>query len=112
MDIGNNNLNEAKPLVCRACKFPIGAEDNFCRKCGKGRGKLVSWYYTHWGVIILTFALGPFSLYFIWRSPLISRNAKWVYTAIISIITWYIMVGIYHVWVFFQNFMDPALMYH
>ncbi|MCG2725884.1 MAG: zinc ribbon domain-containing protein [Elusimicrobia bacterium] len=111
MDIQNNNFNEAKQIVCWACRAKIGAEDNFCRKCGKGQGKFVPWYYTHWGVIVLTFALGPLSLYFIWRSPSISYNTKWIYTAIISIITWYAAVTIYHIWIFIQNFMGSASIY-
>ncbi len=111
MTVQGNNSNEAKQVLCWSCKAPIDAEDNFCRRCGKGQGKLTPWYYSHWGAIVLTFALGPFSLYFIWKSPIISQRAKWFYTAIISIITWYVALGLYHMWIFIQQFTAPALMY-
>lgn len=111
MDIQNNNLNEAGKSICWSCKASIDIEDNFCRRCGKGRGKFTPWYYTYWGAVILIFAIGPFSLYFIWKSPLIAHGAKWAYTAIISIITWYVALAVYHMWIFIQEFMAPALMY-
>ncbi|MBU2529609.1 MAG: hypothetical protein KKD35_01110 [Elusimicrobia bacterium] len=110
MDIQNNDINESE-CICWACKTQIDAMDNFCRRCGKGQGKLTPWYYSHWGVIVLTFALGPFSLYFIWKSPIISQSAKWVYTAIISIITWYLALAIYNIWIFVQQFMGQPLPY-
>ena len=111
MDIQNNNFNKAEEFICWSCKASIDIEDNFCRRCGKGRGKSIPWQYTHWGVILLTFMFGPFSLYFIWKSPIISQNAKWAYTAVIFLITWQVVYAIYHAWIFIQEFMAPALMY-
>lgn len=111
MDNQNNSFDEVLQTRCWSCKAAIDAEDNFCRVCGKGRGKRISWYYSHWGAIALTLLLGPFSLYFIWKSPIISHTAKWVYTAIISIITWYVAFAIYHMWVFIQQLMGQTLIY-
>jgi zinc-ribbon domain len=111
MDTQDNSFDEALEVRCWSCKAAIDTEDNFCRVCGKGREKHISWYYTHWGAVILTFMFGPFSLYFIWKSPVLSDTVKWIYTAIIFTITWYITLGIYNLWVFIQQFMGQPLPY-
>ncbi len=102
----NNAFNDPNPYACWACGAHIAADDNYCRKCGKGQGGFVSWYYKHWGAILLTLALGPFSLYFVWRSPILPRKAKWIYTVLISLITWYVAEKLYHFWLFFQGMLD------
>ena len=85
--------------VCWACAGIISPADNYCRFCGKGQGKHVPWYYKHWGIIVVTlFAMGPFSLVFVWRSPLLSRREKWVYTVVIVVLTWYIGLKVYSFW--------------
>ena len=85
--------------MCWNCKGAIDASDSFCRHCGKGQGKNVPWYYDHAGIIILTVAaLGPFSLNFVWKSPVLSRTAKWAYTAGILAFTWYAGTKLYAAW--------------
>ena len=111
MDTENNSFDGALEVRCWSCKAAIDAEDNFCRVCGKGRKKCISWYYTHWGAVILTFMFGPFSLYFIWKSPVLSDTAKWIYTAIIFLITWQAMVVTHNLWVFIQQFMVQSFVY-
>jgi hypothetical protein len=79
--------------LCWKCRKPAAAEDNFCRFCGSD---LVAfpWYYKHWGIIVLTFlALGPFSVVLAWRSPVISRTAKWAYTALAVFMTYELVMG-------------------
>jgi len=93
---------DPKSIMCWACGANIDAGDNYCRRCGKGQGGCVRWYYKHWGVLVLTLAMGPFALYFVWRSPVLSRNAKWTYTALISLFTWYVAGVFYNFWLFFQ----------
>jgi hypothetical protein len=84
--------------VCWHCRKPAAAEDNFCRFCGKDVVKF-PWYYQHWGIIVLTFfALGPFSLILVWRSPVLSRTARWVYTALGIYITYVMAVGCYRIY--------------
>jgi len=104
MEPQNNVLNGTIPYSCWACGSGISSEDNYCKKCGKGQGSFVPWYYKHWGIVIITlFGLGPFSLYFIWRSPVISRNAKWLYTALIAGLTLYAGSVLYRAWMFFHS---------
>lgn len=81
----------------------IGREDHYCRDCGRGQGDYVSWQYKHWGIIVLTlFGLGPFSLFLLWRSPVISRNAKLAYTAAITLATIFLLDRLHRLWLFYQ----------
>ncbi|HUT85359.1 MAG TPA: hypothetical protein VMW66_00820, partial [Elusimicrobiales bacterium] len=60
---------ELADMQCWGCKKPMSSKDRYCKYCGRGQGKYVSWYYHHWGIIVLTlFALGPFALFFVLRS--------------------------------------------
>ena len=97
-----NELNGAGPCACRVCGANISVEDNYCRKCGQGQGRFVHWYYKHFGIVFLTFCAGLFSLYFVWRSPVLSRNAKWAYTGFIILASWYMLSVLYRFWVSFQ----------
>lgn len=56
------------------------------------------WQYQHLGAIVLTLGLGPFSLFYIWRSPVISRNAKIAYTGFILLLTWFAIDFFNKVW--------------
>ena len=103
-EAGSNAVNET--LVCWSCGARIDQGDNYCRKCGIGLGSSVHWYYKHWGAVLLTLAMGPFSLYFVWRSPVLSRNAKWIYTGLISLVTWYAVSAFYNFWLFFQGMLS------
>jgi hypothetical protein len=89
--------------ACWGCGAVISSGDNYCKICGKGQGPHVPWQYKHWGVIITALCLGPLALYFVWRSPVISRNAKAVYTAIIGVLTWIVIKTFYGVWNYFQT---------
>jgi hypothetical protein len=98
------NIDAEKPATCWGCGRPIGPEDAYCRFCGRGQGTHVPWQYKHWGVITLTLlGLGPFSLFYVWRSPVISRGAKQVYTALILLATYYVVAQFYRLWVFYQG---------
>ena len=96
-------FNEPEPYACWACGTRISAQDNYCRKCGKGQGPFVDWYYKHWGLVLVALGAGPFALYFVWRSPALSRTAKWIYTAVISFFTWYIVRAVYNIWAYFHT---------
>ena len=86
--------------VCWSCKGIIDAGDKYCRHCGKGQGRYLPWYYGHAGIIILTFcALGPFSLFLVWRSPILSRAAKWIYTILIAVFTFWIVMTMHNIYV-------------
>lgn len=100
------------PRPCWSCGAVISGEDNYCKNCGKGQAAHVSWQYKHWGVIVITlFGLGPFSLFYIWRSPVISRNAKIMYTGSILILTWFVIDLFYKAWSTAQAMLGGAQLY-
>ncbi len=101
-----NESDNGTSCVCWACGTGLDVGDNYCRKCGKGQGGSIHWYYKHWGAAVLTLALGPFSLFFVWRSPVLSRNAKWAYTAVIALLTWYAARAFYGFWRFYQDMLS------
>ena len=79
---------DIKPAACPHCKAAIDARDQFCRRCGKPQdGSRAAWYYKHWGIWAMTCLVGPFSLAAVWRSPVLTKTAKWAYTAAIVAIT-------------------------
>ena len=96
--------------ACWSCGLFIDRSDRYCRSCGKGQGGNVPWYYRHWGIILMTlFGLGPFSLVLVWRSPLLSPLAKWVYTAIIVAGTVFIGYRMYQIWLLLSSTLQSAL---
>lgn len=40
----------------------------------------VKWRYTKWGVLIILGTIGPFGLYFLWKSPEFNLFWKWALT--------------------------------
>jgi hypothetical protein len=75
------DLQQSQPSVktaCWACGGVIDSQDSYCRHCSKGQGSHVPWQYKHWGVIAMFFVVGPFVIPSVWRSPVISKRAKWI----------------------------------
>jgi hypothetical protein len=81
-------------------------QDRFCRYCGKGQGDSAAWYYKHWGIVVMLLCMGPFALFFVARSPVISRNAKFAYTAVAAVFTLYLLRAFYSVWNFYSSFLN------
>ena len=100
-----DELPAAKPQrPCWGCGAIIDAGDNYCRVCGKGQDACVPWYYKHWGVIAsMLLGLGPFTLFPLWRSPVISRRAKFAYTALIVFFTYLLIKLVNGVLTYYQN---------
>ena len=112
METQDNLSGGAASRPCWSCGAGIGGGDNYCKKCGKGQGNHVPWQYKHWGVIAITLlGLGPFSLIYVWRSPVISRNAKIAYTGAISLMTWFVVNSLYKLWTAFQSVLGGAQLY-
>jgi hypothetical protein len=64
-------------MDCWNCAKRIDATDNYCRYCGSGQGVFVVWYLKPLWIVLLTlFALGPFNLGSIWKTPFWGRNTK------------------------------------
>ena len=55
--------------------------------------------------------MGPFALYFVWRSPRMSQNAKFAYSAAIMVITWWLISVMYKIWAFYQTFLGSMQTY-
>lgn len=86
----------SSPQPCWFCGAHIDRDDRFCRNCGKGQGRDVAWYYQHWGIIVSALlGLGPFALALVWRSPVLSKNAKLAYTAALLAATVFVCWRIY-----------------
>ena len=79
--------------LCWNCRKPAAQEDAFCRFCGRHLTAF-PWYYQHWGILVMTFfALGPFSVFLAWRSPVISKASKWAYAALAALMTYELVAG-------------------
>lgn len=101
---------EQTAITCWSCGASIAAEDRYCRYCGKGQGKRIPWYYGHSGIIVLTMlVMGPFSLFLVWKSPLLTKPAKWAYTAVILVFSWYFCLTLYKIWQTFIAVFSMAL---
>ena len=53
----------------------------------------VKWHYSVWGVLILLSILGPFGLFFLWKSPVFSRTSKWIWTFAILVLTVFLAIA-------------------
>ena len=70
------------------------------------------WQYKHWGIVAITLlGLGPFSLIYVWRSPVLSRYARLAYTGAILLITWFVINTLYGLWGAFQSMLGGAQVY-
>jgi hypothetical protein len=89
--------------ACWACGAPVDTQDSYCRRCGKGQGDHLPWYYKPWGIIAMTvFGLGPFGIFLVWRSPRLSPGAKAAYTAGILLATAYAVHRLRQLLMFYQ----------
>lgn len=101
---------EPAARACWSCGTSIGGRDKYCKNCGKGQDGHVPWQYRHSGIIVITLlGLGPFSLFYVWRSPVLSRNAKIAYTGGIILITWFVINSLYSMWTAVQSMLGGAL---
>lgn len=91
--------------TCPLCNVPVGPKQTYCSRCEQllsGNAPLTAapkpkWYHNVWFVLFMLspFALGPFALPLLWKSPRFSRNAKIVLTVVTLAATawvaWYTM---------------------
>ena len=95
-------------MICWKCQKDIDNQDNYCKYCGAGQGKYIPIYYRHFGIIFLFFLIGPFNLYFVWRSPILKKTAKWLYTAIFLSLTIWVC---YRFYVLFLQIREAYLLF-
>lgn len=84
-------------LTCKSCHVRVEETDNFCRHCGRSLKQGYSFIYSHTGLIVLAFVLGPFALPCVWLSHRISLIAKLIYTVIFALIGYYFVVACYRI---------------
>jgi hypothetical protein len=76
---------------CWSCAHPLDAADCYCRQCGNGQGRFLQWYYRPVWIMVLTVtALGPFSLFLVWRTPRLGWAGRWIATVVIVGVTVYL----------------------
>jgi uncharacterized membrane protein len=98
-------MNET-PIVCKYCHTPVAETDNYCRVCGKSLRKGYSFMFTHTGIIVMAFLLGPLALPCVWLSKVISPVAKWIYTALLLIISYYFIVVCWRTFQLISDYMQ------
>ena len=76
---------------CWSCAHPLDAADRYCRQCGNGQGRFLQWYYRPVWIMVLTVtALGPFSLFLLWRTPRLGWAGRWIATVVVVGVTVYL----------------------
>jgi hypothetical protein len=69
----------------------LDAADRYCPHCGNGQGRFLQWYYRPIWIMMLTVtALGPLSLFLVWRTPRLSCTGRWIATVLIVGVTVYL----------------------
>ncbi len=88
---------------CPRCHCPVDETDNYCRACGRSLRPGTGFLFTHSGIILLAVVLGPFALPVVWMSKLISTPAKWIYTALLALLTVYLIHAFYQAYLLMQD---------
>ncbi len=88
---------------CPRCHCPVDETDNYCRACGRSLRPGTGFLFTHSGIILLAVVLGPFALPVVWMSKLISTPAKWIYTALLALLTVYLIHAFYQAYLLVQD---------
>lgn len=80
---------ESAGTVCWSCKKAIDPQDAYCRHCGKGQGTRLPFAYTPFGLFTMFLCIGPFAIYFVARSPAMSRRAKIIFSSVMTLLFCY-----------------------
>lgn len=82
-------------MVCWTCAQTVDEQDRFCRHCGIGQGANLPWYYEpFWIGFLALFAMGPFALSLVWKTPKLSTRGRWLFTAGLLFLTAYIIFSL------------------
>ena len=83
---------------CWSCRSRVDETDRYCRHCGNGQGLFLQWYYRPVWIMVLTVtALGPFSLFLVWRTPLLGPTGKWIASIVIVFLTAYLSLEVWRI---------------
>jgi len=94
---------------CPRCHRQIDPTDCYCRYCGKTLQPRMGFWYDHGGIVLLTLIVGPFSLICVWLSRKISLLAKWLWTAGISLFSFYLFYSLYKTWLLLKEVLSQSL---
>ena len=89
---------ETAPVKCIRCGGLCDPADNFCRRCGRALKPGRGFIHSHAGILVLALVLGPFALPAVWTSQRISTASKWIYTLVLGIIGYYLIVACWHIY--------------
>ena len=78
---------------CPKCGLAVEETDNFCRHCGCNLKPGLGFLNSHAGIILLMFVIGPFALPLVWTSKRMGTPAKIVYTILMLIMGYYLVVA-------------------
>lgn len=75
-----------------------------------GLGENLPWYYhPGWITVLALFAAGPFVLPLVWKSPKISPTGKKIGTALLGLLTLYLVYGFFRAMAMLQNVLAGAV---
>jgi len=80
-------------MHCPKCRLLIEDTDNFCRYCGRRLKAGSGFIYSHAGIILLMLIAGPFALPWVWMSKRISRASKIIYSILMLLMGYYLVVS-------------------
>ena len=96
-------------MICYNCKKEIEDTDNYCRYCGAGQGSHIAWYYKMWGVWVLLFLIGPFCLWFLYKSPYKNKTVKFINAVLITVISGWCCYKLYVAIKAFNNLLSSLI---
>lgn len=75
-------------MRCKNCGKIIDENDMYCKYCGYNQKKIGNKFWeSEFGIILLTLMIGPFSLFSLYKSRIISPNKKKFYAIFIVMFT-------------------------
>ncbi len=98
-----NPIPLSLPATCPGCHVAVGADDNYCRACGRSLKKGYGFCYSHSGIILLALVLGPLALPWVWLSKRIGTVAKIIYSLVLFVIGYYLVLTCYQVFQLVQQ---------
>ena len=76
---------------CWSYQYPLDPAGRYCRHCGNGQGRFLQWYdRPAWIMALTVTALGPLSVFLVWRTPRPGRAGRWIATVAIVGVTVYL----------------------
>lgn len=108
-------MTENNTGFCRKCKKEIGTGDEFCRHCAARQrvNKSGGLFFSHSGIWVMFLLAGPLNLWFIWKSPILSRAWKIFYTFFFTFLTiaicWVIYIMIMKIINLYSTFFNMTM---